>query len=402
MVLGPNGMSVEDIDGEEIARAPANANSPRDSLFSDTSTPPASPSRSSPGPAPSHRPASRIPPRIPGLSFHPTLLSAELCSRVLDQVAQCNHLAGGQWDQAMLFGRVRDDAQGADTDAQVSANAKHTHAHEGQGSRSGLPPWADDLVSQLSELLHDRLDPHTYALLFPKAEHIANPLRTGDDSRPTKRVKVPAPSPPLTPIQPCRSRQLILNLYRPGQGITPHVDLLRRFGDGIILCSFGAQGIVMEFERVADPPASSSSDPGIATEVDKNWARNLRSSENTASKDAQSLEERNGERYALYLPPRSVLILSGEARYQWTHAIPARDRDVVLADDTQVDAPKTRTLLRGLRLSITIRWLLPGAEIVGAPDVAEQTDGGEEDTSPDGTGLKEEQDGDNSDGDDAG
>lgn len=40
-------------------------------------------------------------------------------------------------------------------------------------------------------------------------------------------------------------------------------------------------------------------------------------------------QRRTGERRSLVLAPRSLLILSGEARYDWTHEIPARKSDVI-------------------------------------------------------------------------
>jgi alkylated DNA repair protein alkB family protein 8 len=58
------------------------------------------------------------------------------------------------------------------------------------------------------------------------------------------------------------------------------------------------------------------------------------------------LGERERERsVAVYLPPRSLLIISGEARYEWTHGIRARATDVV--------GEETRE--RGERMSITAR-----------------------------------------------
>ena len=227
-------------------------------------------------------------PTIPGLFFFRDLLPDELSSGVLSSVGECGYFGsggpkaevedvGGSWrrNQAMLFGR-------------------YTLSEAGEAT-TGLPHWADTLIQQLARLLSPpRLDQATYRLLFPTQETL--------------------------------SRQLILNLYSKGEGLSPHVDLLRRFGDGIILCSFGVkgQGTVMELQHV----------------------------------DTR-------QRHVLYLPPRSVLVLSREARYKWTHGIPSRTSDLVFMDG-ETDRP-TR-LERGMRLSVTIRWLLPGADVVGEPD----------------------------------
>ena len=53
------------------------------------------------------------------------------------------------------------------------------------------------------------------------------------------------------------------------------------------------------------------------------------------------------DRISLRLEPRSLLILSGEARYDWTHAIPARKSDVIKG----VRQPRTR------RVSLTFRTM---------------------------------------------
>lgn len=47
----------------------------------------------------------------------------------------------------------------------------------------------------------------------------------------------------------------------------------------------------------------------------------------------------------LYLAPRSLITLSGEARHQWTHAIPARKSDMV----NGIKIPRER------RVSLTFR-----------------------------------------------
>ncbi|TXT13088.1 hypothetical protein VHUM_01489 [Vanrija humicola] len=112
------------------------------------------------------------------------------------------------------------------------------------------------------------------------------------------------------------ARQAILNLYEPGTGITPHVDLPGRYADGIVGCSL-AGGCVMTF-----------------------------------------LREDGGERHDVYLPPRTVYILSGEARWQWAHGIGYRDTDVVEVDGRAV------TLPRSLRVSVTFRWMQEGAGVL--------------------------------------
>ncbi|KAJ7777595.1 hypothetical protein DFH07DRAFT_12160 [Mycena maculata] len=221
-------------------------------------------------PSPKMTPASLHAPPISGLFFTPSLL---LPCEMADQVTQfClkNYFRDAGVNQIMLFGVA--SPSGAIT--------------------SGLPPPLVALLSTMSTLLEPSLPPEIHALIFPH--------------------------------KPTRARQAILNLYLPGEGIIPHVDLLKRFGDGIVGISLGSS-CVMQFARVK--------------EVDK---------------DVSPLQ--------LFLPERSMVVLSGDARYEWTHGIEKRTADLV------AEAGSHREVQRGVRLSITFRWLLPGADVVGKDD----------------------------------
>lgn len=81
--------------------------------------------------------------------------------------------------------------------------------------------------------------------------------------------------------------QAIVNEYDPGQGISAHVDCVPCFGDVIASLSLGS-GAVMQFTQ-----------------------------------------PKSGDRQELYLQERGLIVLSGAARYEWTHAIPARKSDVM-------------------------------------------------------------------------
>lgn len=105
--------------------------------------------------------------------------------------------------------------------------------------------------------------------------------------------------------------QCILNLYRPGQGLGHHVDLVDRFHDGIIVISL-LSGIMMEFEKRGDQTV----------------------------------------RKGFYLHPGDVLFLCGPSRYDWTHGIPARTEDIITVNGQQ------QTVVRRLRVSITLRKLI--------------------------------------------
>ena len=123
------------------------------------------------------------------------------------------------------------------------------------------------------------------------------------------------------------ARQAILNLYPPGQGISPHVDLPRRYADGIVGVSLTG-GCVLTLQR-AD---AAMKETGYGAVI--------------------------GERYDVYLPPRSVYVLSGESRWDWAHGIEGRLSDTVESDGG------TTTLPRDMRVSVTLRWMKEGAGLL--------------------------------------
>lgn len=98
--------------------------------------------------------------------------------------------------------------------------------------------------------------------------------------------------------------QVIVNEYLPGQGIASHTDCIPCFGETIASISLGSS-CQMDFTR-------------------------------------------GDRKTSLYLEPCSLLILSGDARYQWKHGIAARKSDKV--DGTIM--PRAR------RISLTFRSVI--------------------------------------------
>ena len=95
--------------------------------------------------------------------------------------------------------------------------------------------------------------------------------------------------------------QVIINEYEPGQGISAHIDCVPCFGDVIASLSLGS-AVDMSFRKDRE-------------------AINLR------------------------LEPQSLLVLGGEARFKWQHAIASRKSDKV--DNARVS--------RSRRVSLTFR-----------------------------------------------
>lgn len=98
--------------------------------------------------------------------------------------------------------------------------------------------------------------------------------------------------------------QAIVNEYLPGLGISAHIDCVPCFDDVIASLSLGSPTI-MQFTK-------------------------------------------GSEKQEIYLEPRSLIVLSGPARYEWQHAIPARKTDVVNGFKIE----------RKRRLSLTFRTVI--------------------------------------------
>ena len=120
-----------------------------------------------------------------------------------------------------------------------------------------------------------------------------------------------------------RCDQATANAYRRGVGLAPHVDTHSAFESTILSLSL-LSGTVMEFRR-------------------------------------EGYENR-----ALYLPPRSLLVLHGEARYAWQHYIPHRKNDNVEG----VLVPRG-----DLRLSYTFRERRTGACECAWPEACDSRSG---------------------------
>lgn len=98
--------------------------------------------------------------------------------------------------------------------------------------------------------------------------------------------------------------QAIVNEYNAGQGISAHIDCVTCFGAVIVSLSLGS-GASMQFIK-------------------------------------------DGQKKEIYLEPRSLIVLSGSARFEWQHSIPARKSDFV----------ESMKIERGRRVSVTFRTIV--------------------------------------------
>jgi alkylated DNA repair dioxygenase AlkB len=107
---------------------------------------------------------------------------------------------------------------------------------------------------------------------------------------------------------PAPPDQLIVNEYRPGQGIAAHVDCVPCFGGTVLSISLGSACVL-----TMTLPAPDGAD-----------------------------------RRDVLLEPGSLLVLNGPARYDWRHGIAGR----------KTDRWGGATLTRGRRVSLTFRTVL--------------------------------------------
>lgn len=101
-----------------------------------------------------------------------------------------------------------------------------------------------------------------------------------------------------------RPDQVIINEYKPGEGLRPHFDRKDYYQNVIIGISLGS-GTIMEFYKNKPVP----------------------------------------EKKKIYIPPRSLYILKDDVRYIWKHGIPSRKYDEV----------NGKKIPRNTRISITFR-----------------------------------------------
>ena len=99
------------------------------------------------------------------------------------------------------------------------------------------------------------------------------------------------------------SRLFQVNEYPSGVGLSPHIDTHSAF-EGLIFSLSLAGPCIMEFRRHSE---------GVCLPKPNSDTDNKAESPDSSS---------NFKRRAIYLPPRSLLLLSGEARYAWHHYIP--------------------------------------------------------------------------------
>jgi alkylated DNA repair dioxygenase AlkB/SAM-dependent methyltransferase len=122
--------------------------------------------------------------------------------------------------------------------------------------------------------------------------------------------------------------QMTLNHYVPGEGIGSHIDTPSAFGDGLMSITLNG-GTVMEFRKVVRDDNVERQPPNV-------------------SSNSSNITKNIFDKKFVYLPPRSLVLMSGPARYSWEHYICSR----------MTDTHNGRVLPRSLRVSLTLRTAL--------------------------------------------
>jgi len=196
-----------------------------------------------------------------------------------------------------------------------------------------LPEWASDLARRVEAALRER-----GLLLDVEDEEDAREEGAAASEKGTaeegaaEAAGAAAPHPPARCSSSSSSaetpffNQATANEYAPGVGLAPHVDTHSAFAGPVISLSLGGPCVV-EMRRYGlqkgRPEAAAPAEGGAA-----------RTGDGPPAPPPPPLPapspSRQGRPGALALPPRSLLVLSGEARLGWHHYIPHRKADPML------------------------------------------------------------------------
>ncbi|KAF8063012.1 ALKBH8 [Scenedesmus sp. PABB004] len=243
---------------------------------------------------------------VPGLSLHASFVSAEEEARLLAAVDE-QPWAPLSKRRVQHHGFAFSYAdRGVDPGAPLGA----------------LPPWAAALAARL-QVRRRRRRPHRAG---PGVVAHAAWRR-----RPYAVRRSRAAAAQALPEVGQALDQLTVNEYAPGVGLSAHIDTHSAFTGAIASLSL-AGGCVMEFRR-GSGCAAAQAEQQQQQQPEQQQQQQL-------EKQQQQPEE---ERVAIYLPRRSLLVMAGEARLGWRHAIPHRKSDVV--DDQQLPRAARRVSL---------------------------------------------------------
>ncbi|KAH9448348.1 hypothetical protein Pst134EB_022333 [Puccinia striiformis f. sp. tritici] len=232
-------------------------------------------------------------PAVPGLYYLPNFIDHIKESEWMSEISKLNFFSHQSKNQMMFFSCPDEFPEQSPQDDH-NQNQDLVHQQQ-QHSFLNWPTFLVNLIDRLPSLLA--------AVNSEDLDHL-NDLFFGSD-----KSNLPW--------------QVIINLYRPGEGIEQHVDLIERFDEIILGISLGSN-VAMEFKPVNQNGTNTG--------------------------------------HQLYLEQRSGYIIAREARYDWTHGIRANQKYDWVRDSS---SHETRKVLRvRTRVSITIRRLKSSADLL--------------------------------------
>lgn len=287
-------------------------------------------------------------------------IRVDATGELLDDIISQNVFHGGKRNQVMIF---------------PSASSSSSSLRSKRWSSSS-EDYISKATNAASLALRDKLPEEIWRLLFDEHYHPSHRTvggrKDGNEKGPdTIRLEVGGRERRRhlrrRPRRPPRLRQTILNLYpppllpssppspssspahllsskttslspdsHPAGDITPHIDLPDRYGDGIVgVCLLG--GVVMDFSLPPSTSSSSSQSTTFGRPV-STAIETERPEETEVSEETRSRREEK-RRYSVYMPRRTIYVLTGEARWKWMHGIEGRGWDVVYDDheDEELD-----------------------------------------------------------------
>jgi hypothetical protein len=226
---------------------------------------------------------------------------------------------------------AEDDAGTLEAEAADSGASSGRTPRRNQSMRfAPLPAWASELARRVRDLAERPEEPAP-----PRGPPPSGP---GPPSPPSSALGTPAAASARAPCFSARVLararlfdQVIVNAYRPGEGLRPHVDL-DAFADGVAVVSLES-AVDMDMYPPRDDEPSGRDDERVS-------------------------EQPSNEPVPVRLHPGDVLFLAGEARWRWRHGIAARTFDRV-----EEAGGKWNAVARGRRTSVTLRAMREAFEL---------------------------------------
>lgn len=164
------------------------------------------------------------------------------------------------------------------------------------------------------------------------------------------------------PIQKYLPDQFTVQYYPPGAGIPPHVDTHSMFEEALYSLSLGST-VPMLFRHNNKNDARRMRVPkrSLTSNVNSHSKKQLVEApghppaepELTQARPLEPEPDQDEESWEIFLPPRSLLLMTGPSRYGYVHGIRGRKKDQV----------KDEIIPREGRYSITMRTIRRGSDI---------------------------------------